>query len=169
MGSELLMAWTKQENYEFKGEASLLGEEEVIEMVLNKKVYLFTKLLLKDYWSNKITEWNQKYHSILTTEVTVLCEGKIVIQEMKYDSGHTPDGMTVQTVANQICGSTGQTIVKKIERDSVFNIPVLEILTPPSVMEIIETHFLFITGKFLLLEKELNNKAQSLTDIVFPS
>lgn len=142
------MEWKKPENYEFKEEASLLREDETIEMTVNGKVYLVVKFLLKDYRSKQITEWNQKFHSVLTTEVTVLCDGKKAIQEMKYDKGYPPDGLTVQSIAKSIDASLGQTIIKKSERDSVFNMPVLEILTPPSVMRLVQTHFYYIIGKF---------------------
>lgn len=155
----------KPENYEFKAEASLLHGEEVLEMVIGDKTYIVLSLLLKDYRCRDITEWNQKHHSVLTTEITVICDGKRVIQEMKYDSGYTPDGITVQTIANRIGSSSGQTIIEKTKRDSVFNMPVLEIVTPPTVMNIVVTHFSWIIGKFA----ELKDKAQDLTDIIFTS
>jgi hypothetical protein len=156
------MNWKKPENYELKAEASLLHGEEALEMVIGDKIYIVLSLLLKDYHCRDITEWNQKYHSILTTEIVVICDGKKVVQEMKYDSGHAPDGMTVQTIANRICGSTGQTIRKKPERDLLFNMPVLEIVTPPTVMNIVTTHFSYITGKFVELEKKSENFTESM-------
>ena len=154
--------WKKPENYELKEQASLLQEEEVVEQTIGEKTYCVSQLILKDYRSNKITEWNQKHHSILTTEITVLCDGKKVIQEQKYDTGYPPDGMTVKTIANRINGSTGQTITKKTERDSVFNMPVFEIQTPPTVMNIITTHLLSVVMKF----EELEKKAVNLSDII---
>jgi len=142
------MEWKKPDDYEFTEEASLLQENETVEKVVNDQTYLVLSFKLKDYRCKEITEWNQKYRSVLTTEVTVLSDGKKVVQEMKYDSGYPPDGMTVQTIAHRINGSLGQKLTLKAKRDNLFNMPVVEILTPPSVMSLIDIHFSYIIGKF---------------------
>lgn len=144
----------KKGEYEFFGEAPLISETDKVEKEIAGKIYTIEKLLLKDYRNKKITEWNQKRHSILTTEITVLHEGKKVVHESKYDTGYPPDGIDVSYVARNICGSAGMTSHTVTEKDPLLGAQVVQIDTPPSVMFIIETHMFYILGEFEKIAKE---------------
>ncbi len=145
----------KKGEYELVGEAGLLERAE--EVVIGEKTYLVESLILKDYHSKEIREWNKKKHSILITEITVLHNGNRIKNEIKYDTGYPPDGMTVKDIALNICGSDGISSHVVTEKDPILGARVIEIDTPPSVKFLIDSHMFYITGKFVKLEAEQAN------------
>lgn len=101
--------------------------------------YFITDMVLKDYRSEK-ESWNGKQHSVLTTVITVQINGEEYIHELKYDTGYPPEGITVESIANRIKGSSGRTM--RTKSDNVFGeaLQVIELLTPPALNSIIELH-----------------------------
>ena len=101
--------------------------------------YSIKDMVLKDYRSEK-ESYNGIHHSVLPTVITVQIDGKEYIHESKYDTGYPQEGITVETIANRIKGSSGRTM--RTKPDNVFGsaLQVIELLTPPALNSIIELH-----------------------------